>query len=106
MKSNVESCHCLCVSISTNTLVLTHVHFETSLLYVHVESCLVEVLWQTESDFFFNPLVTDIMSPVVDLDKTAVAQIDKVDLKFVQVVLNKDKPINFFTTTLIFTNHT
>lgn len=40
----------------------------------------------------------DIVSPIIDLDKATVSEINEVDLKFVQVVLDKNKSIDFFAT--------
>lgn len=38
------------------------------------------------------------MRPIIDLNKTAITQINEVNLELVQVVLHKHKPINFFAT--------
>jgi hypothetical protein len=40
----------------------------------------------------------NIMGPIIDLDKAAVSEINEVDFKFVQVVLDKNESIDFFAT--------
>ena len=52
---------------------------EVFLLNVHVEAGFVEVFRQTESNFFLYCLVSNIVGPVVDLNKTAIAEVNKVD---------------------------
>lgn len=45
LQGDVESCHSLSVAVSTNALVLTHVHPEIPFLNVHIQTDLVEILW-------------------------------------------------------------
>jgi hypothetical protein len=59
---------------------------------------LVEIFGQTESDLFFNTLMSNIVGPIIDLDKTAVSEINEVDFKFVKVVLDKDESVDFLAT--------
>lgn len=99
--SDVESCRCLCVSVSANALYLTDVELEVFLLNVHVEGWLVEIFGKGESDLLLDSLVSDIVSPVVDLDQTAVTQVNEVDFEFVQIVLDEKEPVDFLATKYI-----
>ena len=40
------------------------------------------------------------MSPIIDLYKTGISKIDKVDLEFIKIVLNEHESIDFLTTSI------
>lgn len=41
---------------------------------------------------------SNLMSPIIDLYETRVSKVDKVDFKFVQIILNEQKSVDFFAT--------
>lgn len=43
---------------------------------------------------------TNLMSPIIDLYKTGISKIDKIDLKFIKIVLNEHETIDFLTTSI------
>lgn len=98
MKGDIESGDSFWISILSDSYILPNMEIKVSLLYIHVQSGLIEIFRQTESNFLFNCLMSNIMSPIIDLDRTAVSKVDEVDLKLVQVVLDKDKTIDLFAT--------
>jgi hypothetical protein len=89
------------MTIFTGSEILPDFELKVLFFYIHIQCGFVEIIRQTEPNLFLNALMSYIMGPVVDLNETAVSEINKIDFKFVQIVLDKDESIDFFATKII-----
>lgn len=82
----------------TNTLWLSDNKFEVSFFDIQIQRGFINILWECKSDLFFNFMWANLMSPVIDLYKTGITKINKVDFKFIKIVLNEQESIDFLST--------
>jgi len=98
--SQVEWCYCFRMTSVANSLWLPNYKFEVSFFDIHIQRGFIEILWKSKSDFFLNFMWANLMSPVIDLYKTGISKINKINFEFIKIVLNKNESVDFFTTLL------